>query len=213
MAFQDDSREIEIRELFQLEVLEERSRQDTDAILKIRSRVIEFELKSTTEGGSVTTARDVGYSHLEKWKTKHWIVGVYDGNRLSYAVYLPPNLLLDWIAEKEAYIKPDFEISKLLEKKITKEEMYRLVGNKERYTLEDARAIQKNQMKKQEYLELMDLKDGFSKDRMLTIIHDRVNYLILRGYTLNNPHIPNAVLNTGFKIDRNHATKLRQLIR
>ena len=66
MAFQDDAREKEIRKIFGLSEPENRSRHDTDAILEFGSRTIEFELKSSTEGSSITTARDVGFKHLTK---------------------------------------------------------------------------------------------------------------------------------------------------
>ncbi len=213
MAFQDDKREIEIREIFGLVEPENRSRQDTDAVLQFGTNLVEFELKSTREGSSVTTARDVGYNHLEKWKSKHWIIGIYDNSHLSYAIYIPPRMLLEWISEKEEYIRPDFEIANILHKKITIQEMYKLLGKKDCYSYEDAKALQKNQLKKEEYLKIMDKDNGYSPKKMLSLIHDRAKYLILRGYTLNNPHIPSSIIEQGYRIDKNHASELKKILK
>lgn len=214
MSFQDDKREIQVRELFKLSEPENRSRHDTDAILDLgKDGIIEFELKSTQDGKSITTARDVGYTHLEKWKTKHWLVGIYEGKKFKHAYYMPPRILLPWIEIKENYIKPDYEISNLLHKKISLEEMYGLIGKKAKYTYEDAHSIQKMQMKKEDYLELMDLEDGYSPKKMLSLIHDRAKYLILRGYTLNNPHIPNKIMLNGYKIENDFSKNLIKCVR
>lgn len=211
-AFQDDVREIEIREMFKLAVPPNRGRHDVDAILKLKNKTIEFELKSTRENSSVTTARDVGYIHLEKWKTRHWLVGIYKDKIFSHAIYLPPALMKDWIEEKEEYIRADFEIVKILHNKIDVSEMNKLIGKKSIYTYEDARDLQKNQYSKEEYLSLMDLKNGYSPKRMLSLVHNRAKYLLLRGSTLNNPHIPSGVIKKGFKITKNFAPELKNLV-
>lgn len=212
MAFQDDEREIEIRTLFGLSEPENRSRQDTDGILKVNDKVIEFELKSTIENSSVTTARDVGFNHLEKWKTKHWIVGIYKKNKLEYAVYMPPSVLLPWIEEKEEYIRVDYKLAEIIHSKLSLNEMYTLVGKKKNYTYEDARKLHKNQLRKDQYLQMMDIEDGYSPQKMLSLLHQRINYLMLRGYTLNNPHIPNKYIKLGYKIEKNYKSELKKLI-
>jgi hypothetical protein len=38
--------------------------------------------------------------------------------------------------------------------------------------------------------ERADEQEGFSPDRMLVLLHERVRYLLDRGATRNNPHIP-----------------------
>lgn len=212
MAFQDDSREKEIRSLFDLSEPENNSRQNSDAVLVLSSSRIEFELKSTQIGGSITTARDVGFNHLQKWKKKHWLVGVYNKNQLQYVYYLDPRLLLPWIIEKENYIKLDYSIAQLLHKKIDISDMYKLIGQKTIYSYEEALGVQKNQYKMIEYKEMMDLDNGYSPEKMLSILQDRAKYLMLRGYTLNNPHIPNRIMISGVKITVNHAERLRSLV-
>lgn len=36
----------------------------------------------------------------------------------------------------------------------------------------------------------MDIENGYTAERMRDILQDRANYVIARGSTLNNPHIP-----------------------
>lgn len=213
MAFQDDEREIEIRKIFGLSEPPNRSRHDTDGLLKVNGSAIEFELKSTLEGKSVTTARDVGFDHLEKWKSKHWLIGIYKENKFQYAVYLPPSVLLPWINEKEEYIRTDYKLAEIIHQKLALKEMYKLVGKKRKYTYEDAKKLHKNQLKKEQYIELMDLDLGYSPEKMLSLLHRRINYLMLRGYTLNNPHIPNRFVKAGFKIEKNFKSALRKLVK
>lgn len=213
MAFQDDSREIEIRNLFQLLEPPNRKRDDVDAILRVNSKVIEFELKSTTENRSVTTARDVGFTHLEKWKTKHWIIGIYNKQKFSHAIYLNPSDMSEWIKEKEEYIRADFDLANALDNKISMNDMYKILGKKKTYSYEDAKKLQKLQQSKEEYMSLMDLKNGYSAVRMLELVHSRVKYLVLRGSTLNNPHIPTRVINKGQKITKDYALTLRKILK
>ena len=89
-----------------------------------------------------------------------------------------------------------------------------VLGKKEVYNYEDAYAIQKRQFKKSEYLEMMDVEDGYSTSKMLEIYKQRIEYLIKRGSTLNNPHIPGSYFkNWGTKITHNHANNLIELIK
>jgi len=81
------------------------------------------------------------------------------------------------------------------------------------YTYDDALKIQKRQYEKDKYLQLMDLKDGYSKKRMIEIIKDRASYLLSRGATLNNPHIPEGYLSNLIKIEGNYPQTLRNLVR
>ena len=61
--------------------------------------------------------------------------------------------------------------------------------------------------------ELMDLDKGYSKERMLEIYKDRVDYLIRRGSTLNNPHVPGSYFKDwSTKIVSDHAKKLIKLV-
>lgn len=44
------------------------------------------------------------------------------------------------------------------------------------------------------YKALMDRPKGFSPERMLVLLHERARYLLDRGATRNNPHLPETTL-------------------
>ena len=90
--------------------------------------------------------------------------------------------------------------------------MYRILEKKEIYSLEDAKSIQKKQYTKVKYLQLQDRKNGYSQNTMLNILKDRATYLMQRGSTLNNPHIPFTYFKDIAKITKNHSKELREQI-
>ena len=142
MAVQDDRRETEQIELFELSMPPERSRSDTDAILEINGQIIDFELKSTTKD-SVTTVRDFGMNHIRKWEAKHWLFGFYtsQGNALKYTRYASPEMMAPWIEEKRKYIEVDFRLAQLAASNLDLGNLFELVGKKSSYTLSDAQAL------------------------------------------------------------------------
>ncbi|NET16164.1 MAG: hypothetical protein F6K08_26735, partial [Okeania sp. SIO1H6] len=174
---------------------------------------IPFELKSTTKT-SVTTVRDFGPEHIKKWKGKHWLFGFYDkgGKNLKYCLYASPKMMNSWISEKSAYIASDYKLAQLIPELISISLLYEIVGQKEIYTLEDAQRLHKRQYTIQEYQNKMDLEFGYSPERMLLILRDRCQYLIERGSTLNNPHIPASYFQDLERITNNHAQRLRELV-
>ena len=213
MVIQDDSRETELIELFKLERPENSSRTDTDAYLNINGNKLPFELKSTTTG-SVTTVRDFGPEHIKKWKKKHWLIGVYRAKdqKLLYSLYGSPKMIGPWIKEKKEYIRADFQLSNEAPAKITMDILVKIVGKKKIYAIKDAIKLQKKQYSIKKYKNLMDVPDGYSPRRMLEILKDRCAYLIQRGSTLNNPHIPQSYFNGWERINTNHAKQLRELV-
>lgn len=213
MAVQDDRRELEQLELFQLSQPTARSRSGTDGILEIEGQTLEFELKSTTKD-SVTTVRDFGMDHILKWQNKHWLFGFYTpgGNALKFTRYASPAMMAPWVDEKRRYIEVDFKLAQLAAKHLTASDLYALVGEKELYTLEDAQALHKKQLKIAEYRGLFDVQGGYSPLRMLEILKMRCVYVVERGSTLNNPHIPKQVLESFPKITDEHAATLRKLV-
>lgn len=212
MSFQDDKREEETRGLFGLEKGENPTRIGTDAILKVDGKTVEFELK-TTSTGSVTTVRDFGPDHIKKWKGKHWLIGVYEGGKPKYFVYGSPEDMKPWIDEKASYIKPDFDLAQIISRKISLEDLYSILGQKEKYTIEDAQRLHKKQYTKEQYMKMMDVKGGYSPKRMLQILKDRSTYLMERGSTLNNPHIPESYFAGWPRITKDHAKTLRKMIK
>lgn len=216
MPAQDDARENQLIDLFNLYREENRSRHGTDAILKIdRNTLIKFELKSVTvEKGSLSTVRDLGRDHIDKWRDTHWIVAFYDkSGKLSRCKYASPDDMQPWIEKIWNYVEADFRMADLVPDTVTLREMQGIVGMKEKYTRDDAKRLHKNQYSAAQYKELMDLDDGYSPEQMLGIFRDRVRYLLLRGSTLNNPHIPASYFNHHPDITREYAATLRKLVK
>ncbi|WIB00352.1 hypothetical protein [Curtobacterium sp. MCBA15_012] len=215
MPVQDDERENAMIQLFNLTVPADRSRSDIDAHLMIDGKVINFELKSTT-GKSVSTVRDFGPDHIRKWRDDlHWIFAFYDklGARLQYCIYASPTDMEPWIVRKERYIAPDLALADSLPASVTSEMVVALLGEKDVYSPADARWVMKNQWKASEYQEFKDLPDGYSLARMTEIMQQRGRYVILRGSTLNNPHIEGSFFDSFDRIVDEHAIRLRDLVR
>lgn len=213
-SFQDDTREIMMRDLFELEEIEGRS--STDALLTLDDgKQIEFELKTTgASSRSVTTVRDFGPEHIKKWKKKHWLFGFYDKGQSipSYYLYASPKMMDPWILEKWRYIKPDFDSAELVSQNLSVNDLHKIMRIKSCYSYEDAKRLHKKQLTKKEYLSLMDVDNGYSQERMLEIYKKRIRYLILRGSTLNNPKIPGSYFSGwNTKITDNFAKRLRNL--
>lgn len=214
MSVQDDAREEEQRKLFGLSKPEDEGRSGIDAILVLENGLaIPFELKTTTKG-SVTTVRDFGFAHIQKWKDKHWLISKYseDGTNMEYSLYGSPYAMSTWIKEKESYIAPDFKLAKLVPDELKINHLFEIVGEKESYTLEDAKRLNKKQFSIGKYKELMDLDGQFSPERMLEILKYRCKYLIERGSTLNNPHIPASYFKGWEQITDNHQARIRELV-
>jgi hypothetical protein len=211
--FQDDAREQSMRLLFNLS--KDGGRGDSDAYMMASTTRVEFELKTTSDKrGSVTTVRDFGPDHIAKWKNKHWLFAFYDaaGNPKRY-VYGSPRLMAPWIEKMAEYIRPDFEAALVASERLTLADMSRVLGDKPVYSLNDAMSLHKKQFSKAEYLKLQDVAMGYSPDTMLKIFQGRVRYLIERGSTLNNPHIPGSYFDGWTtEISANHPAKLKQFV-
>lgn len=216
MAAQDDARELELLRRFNLDVAPERRRADIDGTLSLtgENKPIPFELKSTT-GKAFSTVRDFGPDHVRKWAELHWIFGVYssDGNQLLYCHYASPSAMQEWIQGRVSYVLPDTVLAGQAPALITQSMVEKILGDREVYTLTDAKSIQKNQYSAQDYRERQDVPGGYSRAAMLSILQDRCRYLILRGATLNNPKIPLSYFQDWERITENHAGRLRELVR
>ena len=152
MAVQDDAREQELCNLFNLEWDTEHSRGGNDAWFEIerdkKVHYIPVEVKSTTNE-SVSIARDVGISHISKWRRKLWVIGFYSKNkgipRLQNCLCLTPDEMEPWIAKIESYILPDYMLSEVSSSRLTREDLYQICGEKSIYSLNDAQKIHKRQ--------------------------------------------------------------------
>ncbi|WP_181399863.1 hypothetical protein [Actinokineospora spheciospongiae] len=214
MPVQDDVREQQLVQLFNLFTPDDRTRSGTDAYLKINNEEIPFELKSTT-GKSVSTVRDFGAEHIRKWANLHWIFGFYNkaGSKILYCHYASPADMKAWIEEKQRYVHPDLFLKREAAQNIGYETLFGLLGEKEKYSEDDAKWIMKNQWKRDRYLEAQDSPSGYSAARMVEILRLRCEYVIDRGATLNNPHIPSSYFRDWEKITENHAATLREKVR
>ena len=200
--------------LFNLVVPEGRTRSGIDAYLHFKGLELPFELKSTT-GSSVSTVRDFGPDHVAKWRDGlHWLFAFYNPKslRLEYCVYASPLDMEPWIAEKERYVAPDLALADLVPELITEQTTIDALGFKKVYSTEDARLLMKKQWSANRYISAMDLNDGYSLSRMTELLRARSRYLVLRGSTLNNPHIERAYFSSFEKITADHASRLRALV-
>jgi hypothetical protein len=211
---QDDVREKRLVDLFNLVRPANRVRHGTDAILLVDECELEFELKSVTKaGGSISTVRDLGPDHIAKWENKHWIIAFYDGHELLECRYGSPDDMKPWIQKIWEYIRVDFEMAKLVPSLIDHKSMTDIIGNKDLYSLQDARRLQKKQYSAEKYRTMVDRRNGYSSDRMLKIFRERARYIIERGSTLNNPHIPASFFSGWESITEDHAASLRRRVR
>ena len=201
-------------DLFNLHVPKERKRADVDAHLRLDGLELPFELKSTTSG-SVSTVRDFGADHIAKWRDKHWIFGFYDktGTDLLYCCYGSPAAMAPWIEGKAAYVRPDQLLADMAPAVLGPAHLAAALGAKDVYTPDDARAIMKKQWSAGAYKAAQDVPGGYSQGRMVEILQERCRYVILRGSTLNNPHIEAGYFTGWERIVEDHAARLRALVR
>jgi hypothetical protein len=195
MAIQDDRREREMCQLIGLRRGEGRSEVDAFLDFEVSGKIFSapIELKSTTSN-TVSTARDVGPAHIAKWRTRIWAFGFYNtsGRKLQKLLTLGPNDMEDWIRKIENYIAPDLAIGTRIADKLNLEDLYIVCGEKPKYSLSDAQALQKRQWNRDKYFSEMDDDEGYMPSKMLEILKLRALYLNQRGSTLNNPRIPRS---------------------
>ncbi len=228
MAAQDDAREREMRTLFNLVRAPDAGRGDIDALLELRGNAvpaplrgerIDFELKSATGGRpNISTVRDFGLHHVEKWRRLHWLFGIYGRDargdqELQYCLYGSPQAMKPWFDRMAAYIGPDVALAEHAPPLIDDAALVAMLGTAERFDREDARRLMKNQYSADDYTAAADLDEGgYSREAMLTMLRERCAYLIRRGSTLNNPHIPAGFFEGWERIEEDHAARLREMV-
>lgn len=217
-----------MRTLFNLRRAPEAGRSDVDALLelkgravppKLRGRLVEFELKSATGGKpTISTVRDFGLHHIQKWRRLHWLFGIYGrdpkGDQvLQYCLYGSPARMKPWFDRMTEYVAPDVALAQHVPDLITDATLSAVLGPESRFTLADARRVMKNQYGAADYGRASDLPDGgFSRASMLELLRERCAYVIRRGSTLNNPHIPASYFSGWERIEDDHAARLRELV-
>lgn len=207
MPVQDDERERELVRMFNLEWDPAHQRGGVDALLDIevdgKSYRFEVEVKSST-GSTVSTARDVGMEHIQKWRRKLFVLGFYSREarrpELQHCLCLTPIDMEPWIASIEAKILIDFKLALRASRRLVLADLFEVCGEQETYSLEDAKRLHKQQWTAEEYAAALDVERGgkkrISREKMLEILQLRSKYIAERGATLNNPHISRTHLNT-----------------
>jgi hypothetical protein len=213
MPVQDDERERELVRMFNLVWSPDHQRSGVDAFLDItvnhEKYRLEVEVKSTT-GNSVSTARDVGMEHIEKWRKKLFVIGFYtkDAKRpeLRKCLCLTPTDMEPWIASIEKKVLLDFKIAEKASKKLDQHDLFQILGEQDSYSMQDAKSLHKQQWTADQYAAASDLKienkPAFSPRKMLEILSLRSKYIAERGATLNNPHITATHLQPFFGTSR-----------
>jgi hypothetical protein len=225
---QDDAREHEMRTLFNLVRPPDAGRGDVDAVLELKGRGVpqrlrdtrvSFELKSATSGrANISTVRDFGLHHIEKWRDLHWLFGIYGRDArgdqvLQYCLYGSPAQMKPWFDRVAAYIAPDVALSAHVPQIITDKTLTAILGASRHFSLEDAKRLMKNQFGADEYGARVDLSEGgYSRKAMLEMLRERCAYVIRRGSTLNNPHISASHFEGWERIVEDHSARLRELV-
>lgn len=227
MSVQDDERERELVRSFNLDWDPAHQRAGVDAVLDVdvdglRWR-FEVEVKSST-GSTVSTARDVGMEHIQKWRRKLFVIGFYSKEarrpELQRCLCLTPLDMEPWIASVEAKILIDFKLALRASRRLTLADLFDVCGEQACYSLEDAKRLHKQQWSAEEYAAAPDIEvDGkrwISPLKMLEILQLRSKYIAERGATLNNPHITKSHLDAFVGTDRfvqgsNWAAAIRRL--
>lgn len=207
MPVQDDERERELVRMFNLEWDPAHQRAGVDALLNVdvdgRPHQFEVEVKSTT-GSTVSTARDVGMEHIQKWRSKLFVIGFYSKEarrpELLRSLCLTPIDIEPWIASIEAKILIDFKLAHRASRGLVLADLFEVCGEQATYSLGDAKRLHKQQWSSEEYTAALDTDVGgkrcISQAKMLEILQLRSKYISERGATLNNPHITKTQLDT-----------------
>jgi hypothetical protein len=111
-----------------------------------------------------------------------------------------------WIASVEAKISTDFKLARLASRRLVLSDLFEVCGEKDAYSIEDAKRLHKQQWTAHEYNAALDSEvEGrpcISQAKMLEILKLRSQYIAERGATLNNPHITKTHLDTFIGSDR-----------
>jgi hypothetical protein len=200
MPVQDDERERELVRMFNLDWDPAHQRAGVDAVLGFdvdgRPWRMEVEVKSST-GSTVSTARDVGMEHIQKWRRKLFVIGFYTKEarrpELRHCLCLTPLDMEPWIASVEAKILIDFKLALRASRRLALGDLFEVCDEKETYSLQDAKRLHKQQWTVDEYAAALDTKvrgePRISQAKMLSVLQLRAKYIAERGATLNNPHI------------------------
>lgn len=203
MSVQDDERERELVRLFNLQWDPAHQRAGVDAVLRVQTSdrevvvEVEVEVKSTTND-TVSTARDVSMEHILKWRSKLFVIGFYTSHErrpeLKRCLCLTPTDMAPWIDSIQQKIEIDHRIAQLASARLGVQDLWAICGRKKNWSIDDAKAVLRQQWSAQRYAEAADSSDdagrpAYSTEAMLNVLRARALYIAQRGATLNNPHI------------------------
>ena len=165
--------------------------------------------------------------HIRKWRRKLFVIGFYSKTpgrpELQRCICLTPVDMEPWIASIESKILIDFKLAKAASRNLDLTDLFEVCGERESYSLQDAKRLHKNQWTAAQYEQAMDVTGThktlrMSPAKMLEILKLRAKYIAERGATLNNPHITKAHLENYRNTDRefsgsNWAQKIRALVK
>lgn len=211
---QDDKREKELIALLGLIQNPNRKRQDIDASLDIGPKRINFELKSTTVG-AISSASPLTIEHINKWRTYHWIFGIYDKNseKLKYCVYASPDMMKNWLDGLEKDINRGLLLSHALAEKVDFPMLFMIFGKKDFYTLRELRKVFKKLYSKKQYSDLRNHKHGYTPDRALEMFRKHNLAYLIKGSWLNNPKIRKEYYKDFPKIKNNWKDNIKRIIK
>lgn len=213
MPVQDDERERELVRGFNLtwDHAHQRSGVDAELLVEIDTRRfrLDVEVKSTT-GSTVSTARDVGMEHIQRWRRMMFVIGFYTREarrpELQKCLCLTPIDMEPWIASIEQKILIDFKLAERASHKLGLDDLFEVCGERSTYSLRDAKKLHKSQWTALQYESALDTVENgekrVSQAKMLEILQLRSKYIAERGATLNNPHVTKTHLSSFFGTDR-----------
>lgn len=214
MTVQDDERERELVRLFNLDWDPSHQRSGVDALLAVHvngaEQLIEIEVKSTTTD-TVSTARDVGMSHVMRWRRKLFVIGFYSRHErrpeLQRCLCLTPADMAAWIDSIAVKVELDFKIAQRSRTALGVADLHAVCGESDIYGLRQAQNVLRQQWTAEQYAAAADRpgpggQPAFSPAAMLEVLRSRAAYIAERGATLNNPHITRRHLERFVGTDR-----------
>lgn len=204
---QDDARERAMVGALNLRTRPDRQRQGEDGYMDVKikghSRRLLFECKSAPETEAFSTGRDTGLRKLNEWSSYHFIFGwfIARDNIPIRMWYGSPRMMHDWIEEEKEYLRSDLILSDVVPAKVDDAVVTALFGEGAQFTYDQMYKVMKAQWEGRGhpnyYKEYADIRKSrrtaenlYSREVALKATQERVDYLLRRGSTVNNRHIP-----------------------
>lgn len=169
-----------------IDKLEEYVRPDVELAARLGSRVTEKDLEHILGDKAVYSHEDAAKIQKKQWKKQQY---------------------LDAMDVEAAYTRE--RLRSILPNNVSEESLVANLGDRATYS--EAEVMQFLGRRWRRSMRL-DLPGGYTKGRMLNILRERAKYLLERGATLNNPHIPKKFFDGFEKITANQALRVREMV-